>query len=337
MKLSSEQFVLLKRPVGIPDESVFGLEEVVIPTELKENELRLHGLYFSVDPYMRGRMNDAKSYVAPFALNQPIEGSVIARVGESKTPDFKEGDLVCGQLPWATEMVVTSEKVRKINTKDALASEYLGVLGMTGLTAYFGLLKIGQPKAGETVVISGAAGAVGSVAGQIAKIKGCKVIGLAGSDEKATLLKERFGFNDAINYKKTPDLTSRLKQACPEGVDIYFDNVGGAISDAVMQNMNFQGRVVLCGQISLYNAKEIAIGPRIQPLILTRSILMQGFIVSNFQAQFPEATEELSKWLADGKLESKETIVEGFSNLPKALIGLFSGKNIGKMIVHAAA
>ncbi|MBC7690533.1 MAG: NADP-dependent oxidoreductase [Methylotenera sp.] len=337
MSIKAERFVLLKRPTGVPDESAFALEQVTIFTELKQNELLLHGLYYSVDPYMRGRMSGAKSYVAPFALNQPMEGSVIARVAASNSSAFRPGDLVLGQLAWATEMVVKAESVSKIDTTDALASEHLGILGMTGLTAYFGLLKIGQPKAGETVVISGAAGAVGTVVGQIAKIKGCKAIGIVGSDEKSKLIKDRFGFDASINYKTQKDLASQIKLACPDGVDVYYDNVGGDISDAVMQNMNFKSRIVLCGQISLYNAKEVPVGPRIQPLLLTRSILMQGFIVTNFQSQFPEAIADLSKWLRDEKIESSETVLEGFENLPKALIGLFSGKNTGKMIVKAAA
>ena len=335
MELNSDQFVLLKRPVGVPDTSVFGLEHVALADKLNKNELRLQGVYFSVDPYMRGRMNDSKSYVAPFELNAPLEGGVVARVDESSSPDFKVGDLVFGQLPWATEMIVSDSTVRKVDTDSAFASEYLGILGMTGLTAYFGLLKIGQPKAGETVVISGAAGAVGNVVGQIAKLKGCRTIGIVGSAEKADLLRNRFQFDDAINYHGASDLGEQVKRACPDGVDIYFDNVGGQISDAVIENMNFQGRIVLCGQISLYNSKEIPLGPRLQPLLLTRSILMQGFIVGNFKSEFPEATKVLKEWLADGKLESSETIVEGFKNLPNALIGLFSGKNVGKMLVKA--
>jgi NADPH-dependent curcumin reductase CurA len=336
MSDKAERFVLLKRPSGVPDESAFGLEQITISDELKENELRLHGLYYSVDPYMRGRMNDAKSYVSPFVLHEPIEGSVVARVVESKSEDFKTGDLVFGQLIWATDMVVKSTSVMKIDLTDALPSEYLGVLGMTGLTAYFGLLRIGQPKAGETVVISGAAGAVGNVVGQIAKIRACRVIGIVGSDQKANLLTEHFGFDEAINYKNHEDLADQIKLACPRGIDIYYDNVGGSISDTVMQSMNFKSRIVLCGQIALYNVKEIPVGPRIQPLLLKRSILMQGFIVSDFQAQFHEGIADLAKWLHDGKIESSETIIEGFENLPRALIGLFSGANTGKMIVKAA-
>jgi NADPH-dependent curcumin reductase CurA len=211
------------------------------------------------------------------------------------------------------------------------------VLGMTGMTAYFGLLDIGRPKAGETVVISGAAGAVGCTAGQIAKIKECRVVGIVGTEEKAKLLKGHFKFDDALNYKTSSNLSEEIKSACPRGVDIYFDNVGGPISDAVLENMNPHGRVILCGQISLYNSPNAPQGPRPTPLLLSRSISMEGFIVSNFKARFPEAISVLSKWLDDGKIEASETIVQGFENLPKALIGLFSGANTGKMLVRAAA
>jgi NADPH-dependent curcumin reductase CurA len=186
------------------------------------------------------------------------------------------------------------------------------------------------------VIISGAAGAVGSVVGQIAKIKGCKVVGIVGTNEKAKLLKDEFHFDGTINYNDTKDLASLIKQACPNGADIFYDNVGGAISDAVIPNINFHGRIVLCGQIALYNAKEIPMGPRIQPYLLTRSILMQGFIVSNFSSQFAEGTAALTGWLKEGKLKSSQTIVDGFAELPRALIGLFTGKNTGKMIVKAA-
>jgi NADPH-dependent curcumin reductase CurA len=331
----AERFVLLRRPVGVPDETIFGLEKFAIIKQLKENELRLHGLYFSVDPYMRGRMSDAKSYVPPFELNQAVEGNVVARVAESKSPGFKSGDLVVGQLPWSTESVVLAEKVRVIDTSNAMASEYLGVLGMTGLAAYFGLLRIGQPMAGETVVISGAAGAVGGVVGQIAKIKGCRVAGITGSDEKAKFLTGHLGFDEAINYKSSEDLSAEIRRACPKGVDVYFDNVGGPISDAVIQNMNVKGRIVICGQISLYNSENAPMGPRIQPIILTRRILMEGFIVGDFKTEFPIATREITQWLGDGKIESSETIMQGFHQLPLAFIGLFSGKNTGKMIVKA--
>jgi NADPH:quinone reductase len=204
-------------------------------------------------------------------------------------------------------------------------------LGMTGLTAYFGLINIGKPKTGETVVVSGAAGVVG----QIAKINGCYVVGIAGTDEKVKALKEEFGFDDAINYKTNPDIKKAIAAACPKGADIYFDNVGGEISDAVISNINFHARIPLCGQIALYNATETPMGPRLQPMLLTRSVLMQGFIVSNFQSEFPKGHKELAKWVKEGKLKFSETIEKGFEKLPEALLGLFKGDNTGKMIVEA--
>lgn len=205
---------------------------------------------------------------------------------------------------------------------------------MPGLTAYFGLMHIGKPKAGETIVVSGAAGAVGLVVGQIAKLNGCRVIGITGSEEKVKLLKEEFGFDEVINYKKCTDMKKAIADACPKSVDIYYDNVGGEISDAVISNINFNARIVLCGQIALYNSTEIPIGPRLQPILLTRSVLMQGFIISNYQSQFNEGSKNLAKWIQEGKLKYKETIVKGFDKLPAALLGLFEGENIGKMIVE---
>ena len=335
MEKNSTEIVFSKRPVGLPDKSSFSFKKIVLPQKLKENEILLHGLYYSVDPYMRGRMNEGKSYVEPFALNKPIEGSVVACVKESNSKAFKKDDLVFGQLPWATDMTVNAKLVHKISGDIKLASHYLGILGMPGLTAYFGMLKIGKPKPEEVVIISGAAGAVGVIAGQIAKICGCKVIGIVGSDNKIDILKKHYGFDDAINYKDAGKLAAKIKRACPKGVDIYFDNVGGVISDLVMENMNFQSRVVICGQISLYNSTETDQGPRIQPLILTKSISMQGFIVGNFRDQFSEGTEVITQWLKEGKLKSLETVIDGFDQLPEALIGLFSGKNTGKMVVKA--
>jgi NADPH:quinone reductase len=225
--------------------------------------------------------------------------------------------------------------LQKIDTVIAPASYYLGILGMPGLTAYFGLMHIGKPISGETVVVSGAAGAVCIVVGQIAKLQGCRVIGIAGSDEKIKLLKEEFGFDEGINYKTSSDIKKAVADACPKGVDIYFDNVGGEISDAVIGKINFNARIVLCGQIALYNSTETPMGPRLQPMLLTRSVLMQGFIIGNYQSQFSEGIKHLAMWVQQGKLKYKETIVKGFNKLPAALLGLFNGDNIGKMIVEA--
>jgi NADPH-dependent curcumin reductase CurA len=229
--------------------------------------------------------------------------------------------------------VVKPEALQKIDTDLAPAPYYLGILGMPGLTAYFGLLYIGKPKEGETVVISGAAGAVGIVVSQIAKLKGCRVVGIAGSAEKIKMLKDEFHLDEVINYKTTSDMNKAIEESCPKQVDIYFDNVGGSISDAVIANINFHARIVLCGQIALYNATELPTGPRLQPMLLTRSALMQGFIVGNFKDHFREGIKQLSQWVKEGKLKYEETIFEGFDQLPEAFLGLFSGRNKGKMVV----
>jgi len=328
------QIVLASRTKGLPTLENFKMEEVKLPA-LNDNEILLEGMYYSVDPYMRGRMNDAKSYAPPFETGKPLSGGVVAKVVESKSGNFKSGDIITGMLPWQKKMIAAEKDIRKIDTAIAPASYYLGILGMTGLTAYFGLMHIGKPKAGETVVVSGAAGAVGMVVGQIAKIQGCYVVGIAGSVEKIKTLKDKFGFDDAINYKTTPDMKKAIAAACPKGVDIYFDNVGGEISDAVISNINFHARIPLCGQISLYNSTEIPQGPRLQPMLLTRSVLMQGFIVSNFQSEFPEGLKHLATWVKEGKLKFTETTEHGFEKLPQALLGLFKGDNTGKMIVEA--
>ena len=331
--MKTKQIVLASRPVGLPTLHNFRFEEVDLP-EINKGEILLKGMFYSVDPYMRGRMNDAKSYAAPFPLDQPIMGAVVALVSESKSNIFKTGDVVVGSFPWR-ETFITSEKgLRKVDVSTIRPSYYLGVLGMPGLTAYFGLMRIGKPKEGETVVVSGAAGAVGVVVGQIAKIYGCHVVGIAGTDEKVKTLKEEFSFDEVINYKTTKDMRKAITDACPKGVDVYFDNVGGEISDAVISNVNFHARIVLCGQISLYNATEVPMGPRIQPMLLTRSVLMQGFIVSNYQNLFLEGTQQLAEWVTQGKLKYTETVEHGFNKLPSALLGLFTGENMGKMVVE---
>ncbi len=331
--MKTKQIVLASRPKGIPVLENFNTKDFEL-AEIKDNEVLLEAMYFSVDPYMRGRMNDAKSYAPPFEIGKPITGGVIAKVIKSNTENFKENDIVTGNLPWQQHCIAIATSLQKINTSIAPASYYLGILGMPGLTAYFGLMHIGKPKAGETVVVSGAAGAVGLVVGQIAKLQGCRVIGIAGSAEKIALLKGEFGFDEVINYKTCSDLKKAIADVCPKAVDIYYDNVGGEISDAVISNINFNARIVLCGQIALYNSTEIPMGPRIQPMLLTRSVLMQGFIVGNYQSQFNDGSMQLATWVKEGKLKYKETIVKGFDKLPAALLGLFEGDNIGKMIVE---
>ncbi len=330
--MNTKQIVLAARPTGTPTVANFRIQTIAIPG-IEKGEVLLKPNYFSVDPYMRGRMNDAKSYAEPFQIDKPINGGATATIVESKSPNFKAGDSVVGMLPWQEQCVVSEKNLQNIDIKIAPESYYLSVLGMTGLTAYFGLMHIGKPKKGETVVVSGAAGAVGIVVGQIAKIQGCHVVGIAGSVEKVALLKAEFGFDEAINYKTSKDMQKDIAKACPNGVDVYYDNVGGEISDAVIANLNFHARIPLCGQIALYNTTETPVGPRIQPMLLTRSVLMQGFIVGNFSADFPEGMTHLSQWVKEGKLKFTETVENGFDHLPTALIGLFKGENTGKMVV----
>ena len=332
--MTTKQIVLSGRPNGKPVIKNFQTNDFELP-EINDKEVLLKAMFLSVDPYMRGRMNDAKSYVPPFELGEPISGGVVAKVVKSNSINFKENDIVTGNLPWQQHCIAKEIDLIKIDTSTAPASYFLGILGMPGLTAYFGFMHIGKPKPGETVVVSGAAGAVGLVVGQLAKLNGCRVIGIAGSEEKVKLLKEEFGFDEVINYKTCTDLKKAIANACPKAVDIYYDNVGGETSDAVISNINFNARIVLCGQIALYNSTEIPMGPRLQPMLLTRSVLMQGFIISNYQSQFSEGSKHLAMWVQQGKLKYKETIVKGFDKLPAALLGLFEGDNIGKMIVEA--
>jgi NADPH:quinone reductase len=325
--------ILNNRPSGKPSLGDFKIINEEMPTA-KDGELLLKTMFVSVDPYLRGRMNDMKSYVPPFELNKPIQSGVLAEIIECKnTVGFKKGDFVVGNLDWKEYQTSAVHGLNKVDVSDVELSAYLGILGMTGLTAYLGLTEIGIPKKGETLVVSGAGGAVGTVVGQVGKLLGCKVVGITGSDEKVDMLISKFKFDDAINYKTIPDLNEAIKNACPNGVDIYFDNVGGEISDAVLANINQYARLPVCGAISLYNNTKAAIGPRIQPIILTKSATMRGFIISDFYAKFPAATKQLSIWLKANRITYSETIVEGFDNIPQAFIDLFEGKNEGKMIV----
>ncbi|MFY0714408.1 NADP-dependent oxidoreductase [Seonamhaeicola sp. NFXS20] len=325
--------LLNNRPIGKPTVSNFEFVTEDKELTISKGEILLETAYVSVDPYLRGRMSDAKSYVPPFELNQPVQSGVVAKVIASKNEKFKIGDYVSGMLNWSTQQVSNGEGLNKVDGHKAPLSTYLGVLGMTGLTAYLGLTQIGKPKAGETIVVSGAAGAVGSVVGQIAKILGLHVIGIAGTDEKVEILKSKFGFDEGINYNTTKDMKAAIAEAAPNGVDLYFDNVGGPISDAVLFNINRFARIIICGVISVYNETEIPKSVSVQPFLVKNSALMQGFIVSNYADKFPEAIQQLAGWLAEDKLTYTETIVDGFDNIPQAFIDLFEGKNKGKMIV----
>ncbi|MGM7701436.1 NADP-dependent oxidoreductase [Pseudalkalibacillus sp. Hm43] len=332
--MKAKQIRLGKRPVGMPNEDNFKWTEEDLRAP-DTGEVVLKALYISVDPYMRGRMNDQKSYVEPYGLDEVISGGVIAQVHQSNSTELEEGDFVIGNLGWATYQLAHEDALRKIDPSQAPLTTHLGVIGMPGITAYFGLLDIGKPEPGETVVISGAAGAVGTVVGQIAKIAGARVVGIAGSEEKLAYLKDELKFDAVVNYK-SDDLQESLKQACPDGVDVYFDNVGGEVSDAVLRLINKGARIPVCGQISLYNLKKPDLGIRVQPNLLVNSALMKGFIVSDYGAHFEDAVSDLAKWLQEGKLQYKETVVEGFERIPDAFIGLFKGENIGKYIVRVA-
>jgi NADPH-dependent curcumin reductase CurA len=330
--MKNRTIIFKKRPEGKPSVECFRTEETTVP-DIKEGEVLLKTNYVSVDPYLRGRMSDRKSYTSGFNLGEPMSSGIIAEVTESKNPDFKAGDFVNGLLYWSEYQTSSGEGLIKVDPNAAPLSAYLGMFGMPGLTAYLGLMEIGKPQKGETVVVSGAAGAVGSVVGQIGKIMGCRVVGIAGSDTKTEMLKNEFGFDEAINYKTTKNMQKAIAEACPDGVDIYFDNVGGEISDGVMMNINQFARVPICGAISQYNETRMTTGPRMQSVLLINRALMRGFIVNDFAPKFPEATKQLSQWYAEGKLKLKETVVEGFENIPDAFIGLFEGENIGKMVV----
>lgn len=330
--MNNKTIFLAKRPIGKPELDTFQTIIETIP-QAKEGEVLLKTLFISVDPYIRGRMNDSKSYAPPFNLNEAIVSGLVCEVVESKNENFAKGDIVAGMLKWSEYQLSNGEGIYKVNANVSPLSVYQGILGMPGLTAYLGLTNIGAPKAGETVVISGAAGAVGNLVGQIAKIRGCHVVGIAGSDEKVELLKSEFGFDEAINYKTTENMQAAIAEACPNGVDVYFDNVGGKISDGVIFNINKFARIIICGSISVYNATQLPIGPRLQGVLLVNSALMKGFIVNDFAADFPKAIAQLTQWYTEGKIKNKETVVEGFENIPQAFLGLFDGSNTGKMMV----
>lgn len=323
---------LKRRPKGKPALDDFEIRETEKPV-IKEGEILLKSIYVSVDPYLRGRMRYEKSYIEPFKLDEPLESAVVAEVIESDNPNFKAGDYVSGMLKWKLYQTSTGNGLNKVDPDRAPLSAYLGVLGLTGITAYLGLEKIGKLQAGETLLVSGAAGAVGSIAGQIGKIKGCKVVGIAGSDEKIQAITTKLHFDGGINYKTSDNLKAAVAKACPNGVDVYFDNVGGDILDAALTNINKFGRVINCGAISQYNNTEVPMGPRPEGILIKKSVLMQGFTVRDYLKDFGPAIKQLETWLQEDKLKYTETFVEGFDNIPQAFLDLFEGKNKGKMVV----
>ncbi|CAM2982215.1 MULTISPECIES: NADP-dependent oxidoreductase [Halobacterium] len=332
MRDTSREWVFAERPEGEPDMDSFELRERDVP-EPRHGELLVRVRYLSVDPYMRGRMRDSDSYADPWTVGEPLSGGVVGEVVESESDAYEAGDLVSGNGTWADYSLLDAANVAPVDPSVADLPAYLGVLGMPGRTAYFGLLEVGAPKPGDTVVVSGAAGAVGSVVGQIAKHNGCRVVGFAGSEEKVDWLTEDLGFDAGINYKQVDDYSAALDDAAPDGVDVYFDNVGGPISDAVFTKLNVDARVAVCGQIAHYNNEDVPTGPRKLPQLIAPRAKVQGLLVGDFATRFGEASEQLGQWVAAGDIEHRETVVSGLENAPDAFLGLFSGDNIGKQVV----
>ena len=327
------EIILASRPDGWPTVANFALVQTP-HQDLADGQVRVRNLFMSVDPYMRGRMNDVKSYVPPFEVGKPLEGGVVGEVIESRSPDLAVGDLVLHMLGWRDEAVLDARHARKVAKIEGLSpSAYLGVLGMPALTAYVGLLDIAAFQPGDSVFVSGAAGAVGSVAGQIAKLKGAsRVIGSAGSDDKVRWLTE-IGFDVAFNYKTAPVL-DQLRNAAPGGIDVYFDNVGEDHLDAALWVLNTHGRVAMCGAIARYNDTELTPGPSAIAMVITKRLTLRGFIITDHQDRLPAMIAEVGGWLREGKLLHTETVVEGLEHAPDAFINLLRGANTGKMIVR---
>ena len=323
---------LKTRPRGLPRESDFELAQATID-EIGPGEILVGNIYMSVDPYMRGRMDDRKSYVPPFQIGQPLEGGSVGRVIASNGGPFQVGDFVLGMLGWREYFLSDGKDLVKVDPALAPLQAYLGVLGMPGLTAYAGLLHVGELKQGDTVFVSAASGAVGSVVCQIAKLKGCRVVGSAGSDEKVSWLLEEAGIDAAFNYKTVDDVVAAVGRYCPKGIDLYFENVGGVHLEAALEHMRPFGRIVLCGLISMYNATEPVAGPPNLAYIIGKRLTVRGFIVMDHFDKMPQFFADMGKWIARGDIKWKETIVEGIETAPRALIGLFKGENFGKMIV----
>ncbi|QGX94772.1 NADP-dependent oxidoreductase [Haloplanus rallus] len=336
MRETNRRWHLAKRPAGEPDADCFDLREGERPTP-NPGELLVRVRYLSVDPYMRGRMRDTASYAEPWAVGDPLSGGVVGEVVESGSDRYGPGDIVAGRGSWADYAVLDADDATDVDPSVADLPAYLGVLGMPGRTAYFGLFDVAEPRAGETVVVSGAAGAVGSTVGQLAALQGCRVVGFAGTDEKVDWLVDDLGFDAAINYAETDDYRAALDDAAPGGVDVYFDNVGGPITDAVFTRLTVDARVAVCGQIAHYNDETVPTGPRKLPQLIAPRATVQGLLVSDFAPRFERASQRLGEWVAAGDLQHRETVVEGLEHAPEAFLGLFSGDNVGKQVVRVSA
>jgi len=335
----NRRIILNSRPVGVPTIENFRLEEIVVPVP-STGQVLLRTLYLSLDPYMRGRMSDAPSYAAPVAIGEVMVGGTVSRVETSRHPDYQPGDLVLGYSGWQEYAISDGTGLTKLDAKMTHPSLALGVIGMPGFTGYMGLLDIGQPKAGETVVVAAASGAVGSVVGQIAKLKGCRAVSIAGGADKCRFVVDELGFDACID-RRSADLPRQLAAACPKGIDIYFESVGGAVFDAVLPLLNVSARVPLCGLISHYNDTGLPHGPDrlglLTRTLLTKRIKMQGFIIfDDYGHRYGEFYQQMSVWLGEGRIKYREDIVDGLENAPEAFIGLLEGKNFGKLVVRIA-
>ncbi len=334
--ISSREIHLKNRPVGLPKPSDFEFVTVTVPRP-QAGQMLIRNVYMSVDPYMRGRMVDRKSYTPPFQLGEPLTGGCVGQVVQSDGGSLAEGDYVLGFQSWREFYVSDGSGLVKLDPDSNPLQAYLGALGMPGQTAYFGLLEVTKPQKGETVFVSAASGAVGAIVCQIAKIKGCRVVGSAGSDEKVAWLLNEAGVDAAFNYKKVDNLTKALAQHAPDGIDIYFENVGGEHLEAALTLMNQFGRVAVCGLIAQYNATEPVPGPRNLATIIGKRIMLKGFIVSDYRDRYAEFYHDMETWIAAGQIIWRETIYEGLEKAPQAFIALFTGDNFGKMVVKIAS
>jgi hypothetical protein len=330
--MKSRQVLLASRPAGAPTPSNFRLVEVEVP-EPGPGQILVRNIYMSVDPYMRGRMNEKQTYAQAWQVGQPADGRAVGEVVTSRNPSIPAGALVVSNLGWREHFVSTGEGVLAIDPKMAPPSAFLGVLGVPGFTGWYGLKEIGKPKAGETLVVSGAAGATESHVVQMGKILGCRVVGTAGTDDKCLWLTKELGADAAINYR-SGTLDAAIMGACPKGVDVYFENVGGAILDAVLGLVNPFARIAVCGMISQYNLETPAPGPGNIRNVIGNRVLIQGFIISDHMNRYPEFIAEVGGWLKAGRIKYQETVVEGLDRAVNAFLGLFSGENTGKMIVR---
>lgn len=338
MAAMNRRIVLASRPNGEPKPEDFRLEEVPVPTP-GPGEVLLRTQWLSLDPYMRGRMSAAKSYAAPVEIGQPITAETVGEVVASNNPAFKAGELWTAFAGWQDYFVTDGKGSRRVDPEAAPPSTALGVLGMPGMTAYTGLVNIGEPKAGETVVVAAATGPVGSLVGQIARLKGARAVGIAGGPDKCRYLTEELGFDAAIDHR-APDFADALARACPKGIDVYFENVGGTVFDAVLPLLNDFARLPICGLVSSYNATEVPPGPDRQPalmrMVLTKRLRIQGFIVWDFASQAEEFRREVGTWVKEGRVRYREDVVEGLEKAPEAFIGLLKGRNFGKLVVRVA-